>query len=399
MQRPIRIAIVVTPGYSYFRDILRGIREYAESRPHWVFTSVVAERKALQALAEFKPEGLIASVDTEAVARSLTAMRRVVVDVAAVLIRRLPFPRVGVDNREVGRLAAQHFLERGLRRFAFVGNPEWYYSLAREEAFGDYISQSQGTVSHYYDRMEHTFDARGQQRPLDRRVHRWLLALPKPIGIFTPNDWWGVRVTEVCRQTNLRVPEDVAVLGVDNDDLFCELARPPLSSVIVPSKRIGYAAAALLDRLLSGEQPPEEPILLPPPGVFTRRSTEVLAVDDADVAAAVRFIRERAHLPLRVEDVLREVLVGRRTLERRFRDALDRGLWAEIRRVHVERAKRLLAETDLSVKAVATQSGFTDFRHLAEVFRHELGLSPTAFRDRVRGRGSPGTDSNPGRPQ
>lgn len=383
--QPIRIAIVMTHGYSYFRHILRGIRRYAESQPSWVFMTVAAEPRALKTLAEFRPAGLIAAVDTEALAKSLAHLRRIVVDISAVLHRSLPFPRVGVDNREVGRLAAQHFLERGLRQFAFVGNPDWYYSSAREEAFCDCVGQVHGTVARFHDRMEHTFDARGQQRPFDRRVNRWLSALPKPIGIFTPNDLWGVRVTEVCRQNQLRVPEDVAVLGVDNDDLFCELARPTLSSVIVPSERIGYEAAALLDRLLSGEKPPQEPILLPPPGVVTRRSTEVLAIDDPDVVQAARFIRERGHLPLRVADVLKEVPLGRRSLERRFRQALGWGLWEEIRRVHVERAKRLLAETDLSVKAVAEQSGFTDFRHLAVVFRQELGLAPTAYRSQTRG--------------
>jgi LacI family transcriptional regulator len=158
-----------------------------------------------------------------------------------------------------------------------------------------------------------------------------------------------------------------------------------LSSVIVPAERIGYEAAALLERMLSGERPPAEPILLPPPGVVTRRSTEVLAIDDPHVTAAVRFIREHAHLSVQVADVFDQVPVGRRWLERAFRKVLGRGIWAEIRRVHLERAKRLLTETDLSIEALAVQSGFSDFRHLAVVFRKELGLSPTAYRRQVRG--------------
>jgi LacI family transcriptional regulator len=380
MTRPIRIGIVMTHGYSYFRDILLGIRRYAETQPRWIFTTVAAEPPALKAFAEFKPDGLIASIDTPGLKKALAAMRRPVVNIAAVLRQPLPFPRVGVDNAEVGRLAAQHFLERGLRHFAFVGNPQWLYSIAREAAFRATLEQSNASVVSYHDDVEHSFDPRGQQRPLDRRVHRWLLALPKPIGIFTPNDLWGVRVTEVCRQKGLRVPEDVAVLGVDDDDLYCELARPPLSSVIVPAERIGYEAAALLERMLEGEKAPAEPILLPPPGVVTRRSTEVLAIDDPHVTAAVRYIREHAHLPVQVSDVFEQVPVGRRWLERAFRKVLGRGVWEEIRRVHVERARRLLTETHLSIEAVAIQSGFSDFRHLAVVFRKELGVSPTAYR-------------------
>lgn len=194
-----------------------------------------------------------------------------------------------------------------------------------------------------------------------------------------------MQLTEACRQVGLRIPEDAALLGAEDDDLYCELARPALSSVRVPAEQIGREAAALLDRLLDGARPPRQPILLPPQGVVARRSSEVLAIDDPDVVAAARFIRGHGHLPLFVADVLREVPVERRSLERRFRKALGRGIWEEIRRVHVERAKRLLAETDQSIKAIAKQSGFTDFRHMAVVFRKELGLSPTAYRSRVRG--------------
>lgn len=155
----------------------------------------------------------------------------------------------------------------------------------------------------------------------------------------------------------------------------------------MPAERIGYEAAALLDRLLAGKKPPAEPVLLSPTGVATRRSTEMLAIADREVVAAVRFIREHAHLPLRVTDVLREVPVGRRTLERRCHKALGWGLGTEIRRAHLERARRLLARTDLPMKAVAQQAGFSDFRHLAVVFRQELGMPPTAYRRQMRGPG------------
>jgi LacI family transcriptional regulator len=224
-------------------------------------------------------------------------------------------------------------------------------------------------------------------------VRRWLRSLPKPVGVFVPNDLWGVQVGEACRQVELRVPEDVAILGVGNDDLYCELTRPPLSSIIVPAEQIGYEAAALLDRLLSGGKPPREPILLSPIGVATRRSTEVLAIDDPDVVAAVRYIREHAHLPLRVSDVLRQVPSGRRTLERRCRRALGWGLGEEIRRTHLEQARRLLATTDLPIKALATQAGFSDYCHMAVAFRKELGTSPSAYRQQIR---APVADSRAG---
>src|SRR4029077_18917384 len=151
-------------------------------------------------------------------------------------------------------------------------------------------------------------------------------ALPKPVGIFASNDVCGAQLSEVCHEAGLHMPEQVALVGVDNDDLFCELARPSLSSVAIPAERIGYEAAALLDRLLAGARPPRRPLLLPPVRLVARQSSDVVALDDADVAAALRVIRAHAHVPLRVADVLREVPVSRRALERRFRKALHRGL-------------------------------------------------------------------------
>src|SRR5205807_2039185 len=146
--------------------------------------------------------------------------------------------------------------------------------------------------------------------PIDRHVHRWLRRLPKPIGIFAASDIWGMQLSEACRQAHLRVPEDVALLGGGNDDLQCELARPMLSSVVLPTQEIGREAASLLERLLSGAKPPKRPVLLPPTGIAVRRSSEALAFADADLVAAVHFIRSHGHLPLCVADVLREVPVG-----------------------------------------------------------------------------------------
>jgi LacI family transcriptional regulator len=290
-----------------------------------------------------------------------------------------------VDNGPVGQLAAAHFLERGLRHFGYIGPPDHLYSIERYEAFRQALQQAGHTVAYYHTPANLSFDPLGRRWDLDRGVYHWLRNLPKPVGVFVPGDDWGVQVMEACRQVGLRVPEDVALLGVDDDDLDCELTRPRLSSVILPAERIGYEAAALLDRLLAGEKPPAGPILLPPLGVATRRSTEVLAIEDPEVVAALRFIRENAHLPLRVTDVCRQLAVGRRTLERRCHEALGWGVGEEIRRAHLERACRLLARTDLPMKAVALQAGYSGLRQLGEVFRQELGMSPTAYRHQLRG--------------
>jgi LacI family transcriptional regulator len=215
---------------------------------------------------------------------------------------------------------------------------------------------------------------------------KWLKAAPKPLGVFACQDAWGVRLVEACRHAGLHVPDEVALLCVDNDDLLCELTRPALSSIDLPHERIGYEAAALFDQLLTGAEPGAESVSFPPLGVVSRLSTDVLCIADADVAAAVRFIRERGHLPLRVRDVLHAVPVSRRALERRFHQTLQRGLGEEIRRVHLERAKTLLTSADLPTPQVAERSGFSNANHLATVFRLELGLTPLAYRRQLRAR-------------
>lgn len=382
-QKATHIGLAFVHGFAYYRRILRGIWRFVEARPQWQLTSIAPEQQSLRMPGRFRPDGLIAAVNTTAMQHALSSWRRPAVNVSAVFSTQ-PIPRVGVDNAQVGRLAAEHFLERGLSHFAFVGPPRHLFSTERREAYCQALHEAGHSAACYGNLAKLEFDPLGHRWDLGPDVHRWLRKLPRPIGIFTPNDLWGVQVVLACRQAGLRVPEDVAVLGVDDDDLYCELTRPRLSSIIVPSERIGYEAVALLERLLAGEKPPRDPLLLAPVGVNARRSSEALAIDDADVVAAVRFIREHAHQPLRVRHVLAHVPVGRRTLERRCRAALGWGLAEEIRRTHLQRACRLLAGTDLSLQAIAIQSGFHGYRHLALSFRKQFGTTPSAYRQQMR---------------
>ncbi len=379
----IRIGLVFSYSMEYCRGVLRGIKQYAETKRHWIFTPIDLELTELELLRAVHPAGLITFAVNDSLAETLLQLHRPMINVSANL-PHLPIPRVGVDNVQIGRLAATYLVNQGFRHFAFVGHPNYPFSIQREAGFQEKIESMGHTMARYHEHGSLPFDPRGRLWALDKALGRWVLALPKPVAVFACNDIWGLQLSEACRQANLRVPEDVAMVGVDNDDLLCELARPSLSSVAVPSERVGYEAAALLDRLLARAKPPKQPLLLPPLGIVVRRSSDVLALGDADVASAVRFIREHGHLPIRVEDVLREVSVSRRSLERRFRQILNRGLWQEIRRVHLERAQSLLADTELAMPEVAERAGFSDAKHLSVVFRQETGLTPTAYRRQYR---------------
>ncbi|MDZ4686932.1 MAG: substrate-binding domain-containing protein [Planctomycetaceae bacterium] len=232
----------------------------------------------------------------------------------------------------------------------------------------------------FYEGPRSSFHQRGRLLALQGALRHWLSALPKPVGVFAAHELRAWQVVEACRSSGLRVPDDVAVIGTDNDELLCELARPSLSSVPIPAERIGFEAAALLSKLMRGAKPPRRPKLFAPTRVNARQSSDVLAGADPEVTVAARFIRNHAHQPLSVDDVLRHVSISRRALEQRFRRVLDRGIGQEIRRVHLERAKELLATTLLSMADVAEQAGFSSMHYLSRVFRHDVGLTPSDFR-------------------
>jgi len=382
--RRIRIGLVFDRSLDYCRGVLRGIKRFAAARPRWTFAVIAPEAQELENLARLRPAGLIAHVFSNHLAAVLKGWRKPIINVSGVL-PRLRIPTVRPDDAAIGRVVAHHFLERGFQHFAFVGNPTFAYSVKQEAAFCQAVKSAGYDAARCYDRSERSFHPHGRLWAFDAHVRSWLQSLPTPIGIFASNDLWGVQLTEACHEVALRVPEDVAVVGVDNDSLMCELSRPSLSSVAIPSEQVGYEAAASLDRLLAGTRAPKALRLLPPLGIVTRQSSDILAVTDQDVASAIRFVRERAHTAISVNDVLREVPVGRRSLERRFHRVLQRGVSQEIRRVHLERAKSLLATTRLPIAVVAEQAGFTENKHLSVVFRKEFGLSPTAYRRQVQG--------------
>jgi len=309
-----------------------------------------------------------------------------VVNVSGVL-PDLAMPRVMADHEQVGRLAAAHFLDRGLRHFGFFGYTAHAFSIGREAGFRREVLRAGCRVESYLSDDPLHPEPTGLWR-WDDVLQSWLAGLPRPVGVLASHDIQGVQLSEACRRAGLRVPDEVALLGVDDDDLFCEVARPSLSSVALPGERIGYEAARMLEALLAGprRRTASRTLLLPSPGVVTRQSSDVLAIEDEDVAAAVRFIRAHAHGPLGVSDVLGAVTVSRRSLERRFHAALGRGLGEEIRRVRMEKARGLLSGTEIPIAQVATNSGFSETKHLSTVFRREAGMTPTEFRRRSRAR-------------
>lgn len=380
MPRPLPIALVFSFSLSYCRGVLRGISRFAADREDWTLVPVAPGPDLATSLAAVNPRGVIAHIFDRRLARTLSALRRPVINVCGIM-PQLSFPRIGIDDRLVGELAARHFLDRGLRSFACIGHPEHGASIARELSFRTALLRHGCGSDRYHVNPAQPFDPTCATPVLGPDIAAWIKGLPRPTGIFCANDILASQLVEACRQHGVAVPEQVAILGVDNDDLLCGLARPPLSSIALPDQEVGVQAAIHLDRLLQGDKKVlPTPLLLPPLRVVARRSSDLSAIDDAGIAEVCRFIRANAQRPLSVGEVAVGVGSGRRTLERRFRAALGRGLAEEIRRCHVERAKELLADARLPLATVAMRSGFSSAKQFSTAFRTATGMTPRAFR-------------------
>ena len=288
------------------------------------------------------------------------------------------------DLRAAGQLAARHLLDCGLGHFVYAALPRLPYVRQQYEGFADTLREAGYTCPSYQPSFQS--NSRKGWAAQEQELAQWIESLPKPVGMLAWGTTLGRQLTESCHQAGLHVPEDVAILGGDYDELLCETCIPQLAGVEVPSEQIGYEAALHLDRLMRGEGAPADPVLIEPQGVVARPSTDMLAIEDRELAEAIRFIRNHATQPLEVSDVLRGVAVSRRQLERGFQKVLGRSPLAEIRRRRVESAKRMLTHTDLPIRAVAAASGFGSHAHFTYVFKRQTGLSPLKYRSATRAR-------------
>jgi LacI family transcriptional regulator len=375
------VACIVETSMAFGREILGGVTRYLQESGPW---TVYIEQRSLtdQAprwLETWEGDGIISRLAPR-LARRLHARGIPTVD----LNDQGPGPcrpHIRSDYRAEGALAAEHLLERGFTSFAFFGYPQ--RTRSRECWCGFTATlQATGHGCEHYRRAQRV--SWGHQQPSweveVEGVAQWIQSLPKPLGLMACNDFRGIQALDACRRAGIAVPEEVAVIGVDNEELVCTLAYPPLSSVVPNARRIGYEAAALLDRLMRGESEPAAPLAIPPTEVITRLSTDVNAIADPEAAAAMRFIREHACEGIGVDEVLAQVPVSRSVLQRRFRSLLGRSIHAVIAAVRLQRAKELLVETDLSLAVIANRTGFSHVEYLCAAFRQAVGLPPGAYR-------------------
>jgi LacI family transcriptional regulator len=376
--------LLIETSRAYGRGLVEGIARYAEEHGPW---SIYFDERGLcdplpHWLKNWRGDGIISRTTHKRDMVKLLAARLPVVELFP--NPALDVPLVRPDEEALARLAAEHFLDRGLRNLAFFCTDQAHWTRCRCQTF-QRVLQERGYGCHTFSAVHERHPAGKKPRPIDdRKVIRWVQGLPKPCGVFCASDIHAMQLTRSCRTCGILVPEQIAVLGVDNDPVICGVCFPRLSSIELGSARIGYEAAALLDRLMAGQAPPNEGVCVEPVQVITRQSTDTLAIEDPDMAQAARLIREQACRRLQVSHVADALGLSRRVLEQRFRVALHRNPKEEIVRVQMERAKMLLSTTDMAVALVAKKSGFTSMAYFSRAFRQQVGSTPRAYRKQHR---------------
>ena len=411
-----RVLILASPFIGYLRGLMRGIARYAHAHGPWeFFVSGLTPGVPLPALQTFGGRLLVSSPSARRPDRLAADIRRWGItgvigrmsapEVAeAVLASGVPtvaldltdrhlaaghplsrLPDATTDCHAAGRLAAEHLLGLGLRRFAFVGQEEQAWSYRREAGFRQRLAEA----GYEYSAFAKTH-ARGRNAAarIRSRLAKWLGELGYPAGVFAGNDYVGRDVLDASLEAGIEVPEQLTVVGADDDDLADELANPPLSSVSFNVDDGGYRIAELLDRLMAAgvdwQRGAPSRLVIEAVRVIPRPSSAAMAVEDPLVAAALRFIRTHAKEPIGVADVVRHCAVSQRSLGLHFQAVLGSSVKAELQQARIDWAKRLLAETSLSIEKVAENAGFGSLSYFCHAFRRATDSTPAEYRRRYK---------------
>ncbi len=380
--RTKQVAILVETGRSYPRSILAGVRKFlAEKGPWATLVESFAPGEAMpQWLKSWNGDGILIQTYPSPSPESVLDSHIPKVELRSRRYHSLR-PFVGCDNRKIGKLVAGHFLERGYENFAYTTRESQDFFLERSDNFRETVVGA-GRACRELPNPEH-----GEFSDYDSYMESVISALdqtPKPVAVFATSDKLGTYVLDACRRGGISVPEEVAVVGCENDETLCEFSVPEMSSVNFDGERVGYEAASLLARLMAGEAPPLNPVLLPPLGIITRESSDDLAVRDRLVSQASRIFRERLSDGISVTDVANRLNCSRSTLERRMKAALGRSPKEELLRLRISRIEYLLIYSDFTLETIAEQVGFAQATHLHAVFRQQHGMTPGKFRDRKK---------------
>ena len=373
-----RVALLVETTRSYTRELLAGVRRYLAVHGPW---STFLELRSLDSeppawLRKWDGDGILTRTYTQEMSDLIVST-----GLPAVELRSTHFagerPFVGMDNSQIGRIAAEHLLGAGYRQFAAYN---LHTELFFEERIRNFASIVSAAGCACPELSERSSDSTQDWEKTQARLMEWIASLPKPVGIFAANDQLAVRLLDACQRLDVGVPEEVAVVGAENEETLCAFASPPLTSVRLDGATVGFQAAKLLDGLMRNEAPAQTEVLVSPKGIVVRESSDAFVINDRLVAHAARLIRENATLGINVDDLCRKLNASRSTLDRRMKAALNRSPKEEILRVRFREVERLLRETDLTIDAIALQTGFAHSHYLQAAFKETRGITPGQFR-------------------
>jgi len=375
-----KILLLLESARTCERDFLRGIARYSHLHGPWAFYRkprfYLKNRSGGISLAQIKafdPDGIVVS-DTENLDALLRLGKPTLIH--AFKIDTHDRPTIIGDSLQTGTMAAEHLLGLGFSKFAYCGLGKYYWSRGRYASFRDTIVKARFDVSYFELHPQQIKNALPKEL---LRLAKWLTSVV-PAGLMACADDCSQYIVEACKIADIQIPEQIGLIGVDNDDMVCELSDPPLSSIALDFAKAGHEAAELLDHLMSNQSIPQHMITVHPSHIVTRASTDILAIDDRDVALAVQFIRQHANTLIQIGDVLHEVTCSQRTLHHKFQTNLGRSVHQEIKRVRIERIAKLLRETDLPISTIAIKLGYSNINHISRYFQQAMNITPLAYR-------------------
>lgn len=376
-----RVILIPDPSRGFGRDVLKGISRYSELHGRWSFyyqaPRYLTNRRNfdLSEFKEWKPDGIICSL------AQAETLQKIGVPIVGYDPGNYvgPIPCITSDDQAIGRLAAQHLIERGHRQFAFSGYGDLNWSETRRNSFCAHIAEK-GYASDAISIMPMPKGTATWAKE-EKLVRDWLLQLPKPVGIFCANDDRATSIADVSSVLGFNIPNDISIIGADNDEIICEVMNPPLSSVRILSDQAGYEAAALLGKLIRGEAHSEgQHISAPAAGVVARQSTNLLMIENKNVKKALQYITEKVSEPMRVAEVVRYSGISHRSLNDLFHGELGVSIGGYITKTRIDHISQLLIETDLQIQEIAYAVGYEDDRHFSRYFKRATGRTPRAFR-------------------
>jgi len=374
-----RVAILVDTSTTWGRSILAGVISYTHTHGRWqIFVEARGMEEHLKLPSGWSGDGVIARVANKRMVKELQTEKIPIVNVSGIELSNVNFPRVSTNLVASAQLAVDHFLERGFRHFAYFSLEGLDYIATHQAAFVSGVQKGGGEISMFTAKPQS--GAEPDWRLDLKKLGEWLKGLPKPVAVLCWNASGAREIIFASQQAGLQVPEEVAVLSQSYDEVLCEATQIPISGVRAAADTIGYQAAKLLEGLMKGKKPPKQPHFIAPLSIVSRQSTDTLAVRDPALVKALSYIRQQATLPVRVSDVAKRAGVSRRGLERKFLEILQRTPAEELRRFQLDRARHLIAETNLAMPEIAEKSGFGSQAYLAAIFRKHFNQTPRQFR-------------------